>query len=205
MPGRSSWPGMHRPAEPAGMFRPAADRPPPMSPCSIGRAVRRAAPLLAASPGRTAMPIGRAGAGSLPRPDRPGRGWLLTPARPARPGWLLRWLAAQAAGPAPRVTVAVWLVPLWSVQLMLTLSPGWYPLRTERIWFGEVMLWPASEVMVSPAPRPAAPAAEPCVTPAICAPPLAGIPGTWLPDATSTPRNAVEPMCTVAEPVPASI
>jgi hypothetical protein len=31
----------------------------------------------------------------------------------------------QAAGPAPRTTVAVWDWPDWSVQLMLILSPGW--------------------------------------------------------------------------------
>jgi len=76
---------MHRPAEPDGVIRPAADRPPPMSPCSIGRAVcprrswtasprpagvrRSAGPGLAPYPG----PTGRAGAGSAPRPGRPRR------------------------------------------------------------------------------------------------------------------------------------
>jgi len=32
---------------------------------------------------------------------------------------------SQAAGPAPRTTVAVWDWPDWSVQLMLILLPGW--------------------------------------------------------------------------------
>ncbi len=36
------------------------------------------------------------------------------------------WGGSQSAGPAVRVTVAVWDWPDWSVQPMLILSPGWY-------------------------------------------------------------------------------
>ncbi len=34
-------------------------------------------------------------------------------------------LLGQPAGPVASVTVAVWLWPYWSVQVTLTLSPGW--------------------------------------------------------------------------------
>jgi len=75
------------------------------------------------------------------------------------------------------------------------LSPGWCPTSAERIPAGEVMLWPPSEVIVSPAVRPALAAAEPDSAPATAAPVLAGVPGA-LPDepAIAMPRKAVDPM-----------
>src|ERR1035437_9163885 len=92
---------------------------------------------------------------------------------------------------------------------MLTLSPGWYWLSTERSCDGAVMRWPPSEVITSPAVRPARAAAEPCSTPAVSAPVPAGSPGAppgevVTGEAISMPRNAVEPVWTVAEELPAS-
>ena len=101
--------------------------------------------------------------------------------------------------------MAVWLAPLWSVQLMLTLSPGWYPLSTERILArrGDAVAGQRGDgVAGAQAGRCGRRALR---DPGDLRPGTGRVPGTWLPDATSIPRNAVEPMCTVAEPVPASI
>src|ERR1700686_2738205 len=66
------------------------------------------------------------------------------------------------------------------------------------------MLRPPSEVIASPAVRPACAAAGPGPTPATSAPAPPGNPGA--PDeVTATPRKAVAPMWTAAEDLPASI
>src|ERR1700678_840000 len=67
----------------------------------------------------------------------------------------------QPAGPEPRSRVPAWLLPDWSVQLTLILSPGWYWVSTVRICDDEVMVCPASEVIVSPSEMPVMVTAEP--------------------------------------------
>src|ERR1022692_856928 len=79
---------------------------------------------------------------------------------------------------------------------MLIVSPGWCFCSADAISEDDVMAWPATEVIWSPAARPAWAAAEPDVTPTMVAPPLAEI---------STPRKAVVPVCDVDDDVPASI
>src|SRR5215471_20102484 len=134
-----------------------------------------------------ALPPGseRLGLGAAPRsPREPGR------EGPDR---------GQAAGPEPRVTVTLCCWPLALSQVILTLSPGWWVTSAERMSLGELMDWPATEVISSPAARPAWLAAPPGTVPAIAAP-LPPADCCWL--AMATPRKAVGPTCTVADPVP---
>src|SRR5216683_7348592 len=69
------------------------------------------------------------------------------------------------------------------------------------------MACPAREVIRSPWATPACAAAEPETTPATVAPLPAEMPpkNPALEDATATPRNAVPPVCTAEDDVPASI
>src|SRR5260370_4868098 len=87
----------------------------------------------------------------------------------------------QAAGPAPRTTVAVCDWPDWSVQLMLILSPGWRLPSTDWMSEEDVTVWPATEVIWSPATRPARATADPYTTTAIRAPLLVRRPPKPLP------------------------
>ena len=66
--------------------------------------------------------------------------------------------------------MAVWDWPDWSVQPMLILSPGWWFASTDWMSEEDVMVWPATEVIWSPAVRRAA--ADPGTTPAMSAPVL---------------------------------
>src|ERR1700759_986735 len=76
----------------------------------------------------------------------------------------------QAAGPVARVMVAVCDAPEVSVQVTLTLSPGWAELRMVEIWVGSVTVCPATEVITSPAASPAVAAGEPDRVPSTVAP-----------------------------------
>src|SRR5437773_1262499 len=81
-----------------------------------------------------------------------------------------------AAGPLPRVTVAVCDCPDWSSQVSEILSPGWYLTRACWMSLVEETVWPATEVIVSPAVRPALAAAEPDRAPAMVTPLLVPLP-----------------------------
>src|SRR5580698_7569115 len=97
--------------------------------------------------------------------------------------------------------------PDWSVQPMLTLSPGWCGSSADWSADGDETGWPLTETITSPAARPAWLAGDPETTPATEAPLPAGTPldAALLAVAMPTPRNPVGPRCTVAEAWPASI
>jgi hypothetical protein len=61
----------------------------------------------------------------------------------------------QAAGPVPRVALAVWLESEEVTQLKEMPSPGWALESTEVRSAGELMVSPLAEVMTSPATSPA--------------------------------------------------
>src|SRR5262249_519847 len=72
-----------------------------------------------------------------------------------RPGfWAASDHVSQAAGPLTSVTVAECDWPAWSVQPTVTLSPGWCCSSAAWSPFGEVTVWPSTEVITSPAVRP---------------------------------------------------
>ena len=58
----------------------------------------------------------------------------------------------QAAGPLARTTVAEWVWPVWSVQPILTLSPGWCCPSADWSAAGDETLWPSTETITSPWP-----------------------------------------------------
>ena len=109
--------------------------------------------------------------------------------------------------------MAVWDWPEASTQPIWTLSPGWYPAtKLLRVEF-ESTLWPPSDVITSPAARPAWATGPPGTTLLTVGPealepeppnPLP-LPLCPLEVVSSTPRKAVDPTWTVAEPWPASI
>ena len=137
-------------------------------------------------------------------------------------------------GPDERFTEAVCDCPDESVHPTVTLSPGWNGTSRLVSALGEATVWPLSEVMVSPSASPPSCAGELVMTEQINAPedeelpepdpdpvpdpklppklppkpepkPESPLPLLHEPCATSTPRNAVAPMWTVEEAVPASI
>src|SRR5260370_11539390 len=79
--------------------------------------------------------------------------------------WLDQCWPDQAAGPVVRVTVEVCDWPLWSTQVILIESPGWYLTSTCEMSLATETDWPPTEVISSPAARPALPPGEPDRTP----------------------------------------
>jgi len=97
----------------------------------------------------------------------------------------------QAAGPATRVRVAVWLVPVRSTHVTRTWSPGFRSASVADSASALSTVVPPTAVMVSPACRPASAAGEPSTTPEIVAAPAASC-------ASCTPRKAGVPCWIVA-------
>src|SRR5262249_48051135 len=104
--------------------------------------------------------------------------------------------AERGARGAVRVTVTVWDWPAWSVQLRLILSPGWWLASADWMSEEDVTVWPATEVIWSPAVRPAWAAADPGTTPAMATPLPLAEPPPKLPPAALPPLEVafVPPM-----------
>src|SRR5215472_9421852 len=121
-----------------------------------------------------------------------------SPASPGEDSSLRRVrLPGQSAGPVASVMVAVCDWPELSVQLSVILSPGWWPaIVVARSCADETDL-PSTEVMTSPACRPAEAAGVPLPTDATTGP----LWESW----SDTPRNAGLPMWIVLEACPDSI
>ena len=104
----------------------------------------------------------RASEARLPQFDS-GRGdvWALRWAQP-KTGWPRphgrgqpRSVRSQSAGPLASTIVEVLVWPDPSVQVTLTLSPGWYCWSSELRSSGDDTVWPPTESITSPSARPA--------------------------------------------------